>query len=189
MKSEELSLFLDCLNFLNYEAILLDDNKFDQWLQLLSDDFEYEVPVRYSSNEDVEKEFSSKEYLIKGGKDYFRATFERLKDSYGWAAKQRSRTRRYVTNVHISEVKKGDGEVIVNVRSNVLLIRTERDSPISLDAFSSEKGRSKSGRGKGNAKKKGYITGLCRCSHVQHILSNLSLYPFHFRVCPTISLT
>jgi len=95
----------------------------------LSDDFEYEVPVRYSSNEDVEKEFSSKEYLIKGGKDYFRATFERLKDSYGWAAKQRSRTRRYVTNVHISEVKKGDGEVIVNVRSNVLLIRTERDSP------------------------------------------------------------
>src|SRR4249919_1058691 len=39
------AVYLDVLHFLNVEAELLDDNRFDEWLELLTEDVTYRMPV------------------------------------------------------------------------------------------------------------------------------------------------
>ncbi|BBD72119.1 hypothetical protein HS1genome_0508 [Sulfodiicoccus acidiphilus] len=107
-------------NFLYAEASLLDEGRLEEWLDLLSEDLEYVIPVRvgHASGE----QFSGQAFLVNADKAYFKATVSRLRDEYGWASKQRSKTRRFVTNVVI--LKSGKE---MEVSSNLLLVRTEKD--------------------------------------------------------------
>jgi len=140
MINNNCDLYIKCSNFLYNEALLLDNHKFDEWLELLDDDLEYLVPVRTTKGDSIEEEVTNENFIIKASKDYFKVTISRLKDNYGWASKQHSRTRRNVSNIIINNAYSSGNSIHVELTNNLLLIRTERDEyhPYILSALRSD---------------------------------------------------
>lgn len=108
-------LWWELQSWLHREAELLDDGRFDEWLELLSDEISYQAPVRLTKE------------LGQGGENAYRATgnqyhfledrhtlglrVARLKTDFAWAEDPPSRTRRFVTNVRVREgvARRGGG--------------------------------------------------------------------------------
>jgi len=137
MIEDKFDLYIKCSGFLYNEALLLDSNKFDEWLELLDEDLEYAIPIRITQGESVEDEVVNDSFIMKGGKKYFMVHVKRLKHEYGWAAKQRSRTRRFISNILIKNIFTSNDSIYVELTNNLLLIRTEKDeySTIILSAL------------------------------------------------------
>lgn len=86
--------------FLNDEAGLLDEQRYEEWLALLTDDVVYQMPVRYTALDDAASEGRL------GSMDHFdedhyslRKRVERLAGRHAWTENPPSRTRRFVSNV------------------------------------------------------------------------------------------
>jgi 3-phenylpropionate/cinnamic acid dioxygenase small subunit len=117
--------------FLTFEANLLDEARFDEWLGLFTDDVQYRMPLRTTRSRAAGPGFED-------GTDYFCEDAEslamrvrRLQTDFAWAEDPPSRTRRFVTNIDV-EPATDDG---VGARSNVLVYRT-RGSDTTPDLFS-----------------------------------------------------
>lgn len=110
----------DIVGVLDYEAELLDECRFAEWLELLATDVRYCMPVRptVSKGPDISSidHFNEDRYGL--GK-----RVERLSGDHAWTEDPPSRTRRFVTNVRARSLV--DGEY--NVRSYVLLFRSRLD--------------------------------------------------------------
>ncbi len=94
--------------FLYREAALLDDRRFDEWLALMAGDIHYWMPIRRT----VTVENLRLEYANSDGMAYFdddrndlRMRVEKLKSNSAWSENPPSRTRHFVANVRILEVK------------------------------------------------------------------------------------
>lgn len=112
--------------FLKKEAELLDDRKFEEWLELLSDNVEYYVPVRSThgnTEADPDNEFIDLAH-VDDSKHRLEKRVERLDTEYAWAEQPPSRTRHFVSNVRVSEHEDGKFEV----KSNLLLYVTRGDA-------------------------------------------------------------
>ncbi|MGE5217969.1 MAG: aromatic-ring-hydroxylating dioxygenase subunit beta [Chloroflexota bacterium] len=115
--------------FLYYEAELLDDRKLREWLDLLTDDVRYWMPIRHNAFERPE---DPAEELSKPGEGYYfdddkktlRVRVERVYARNAWAEMPPSRTRHLVSNIRI---KKDDG-VEIEVHSNFLVYRTRMET-------------------------------------------------------------
>lgn len=109
--------------FLHAEAELLDEQRYVEWLDLLTDDVRYRMPVRVTAMqgqpgpERVMDHFDENRYTL--GK-----RVERLSGRHAWTEDPPSRTRRFVTNVRACA---GDGEGELAVRSYLLLFRSRLD--------------------------------------------------------------
>lgn len=116
-------------DFLYLEAELLDDRKLREWLELLTDDVRYWMPIRYNTSERPQK---IAEELSKPGEGYYfdddkqnlRLRVERVYSKSAWAELPPSRTRHLISNVR---VKKDNGAEI-EVYSNFLVYRTRMES-------------------------------------------------------------
>lgn len=109
-------------DFLIAEAALLDDRKFDEWLELFTDDLEYIVPVRTirrrGNGDDVDWE--SRHY--DDNKASMSLRVRRLTETdVAWAEDPPSFTRRMVTNFRYAP---GPGETELTVKTNLLLFRS-----------------------------------------------------------------
>jgi biphenyl 2,3-dioxygenase subunit beta len=124
-------------DFLYLEAELLDDRKLREWLDLLTDDVRYWMPIRHNPwerPEDVSGE------LAKPGDGYYfdddkRSLSIRVERAYAqnaWAEMPPSRTRHFISNVRI----KSDNGSELEVHSNFLVYRTrmETDKDIFVGA-------------------------------------------------------
>lgn len=128
-------IYYRCVKFLNREAELLDDRKFDEWLSLLDDGISYEAPVRLTRAKGEEKrEFSADSYYYIEDKNTLEHKAERLSMDAAWAENPPSRTRRLISNVRIQE----DTSNEVRVKSNLLLYRN-RGEPSSVDLLAAER--------------------------------------------------
>jgi ethylbenzene dioxygenase beta subunit len=127
MIKDKFDLYIKCSSFLYNEALLLDSNKFDEWLELLAEDLEYAIPIRITQGESVEDEVTNENFIMKAGKEYFKVLAKRLKHQYGWASKEHSRTRRHVSNILIKNIYTSNNSLYVELTNNLLLIRTEKD--------------------------------------------------------------
>lgn len=104
--SRSLETQLQVQEFLFHEAELLDRRQFRDWLDLLSDDFSYRVPVRHTVYwKSLEEEFDGP-----AGMHYFDETKEsmstrvyKLETNTAWAETPPSRVRRLITNVRVKE--------------------------------------------------------------------------------------
>src|SRR4029434_10417501 len=120
-------------DFLYLEAELLDDRKLREWLDLLTDDVRYWMPIRYNP---LDRPNEVSEELAKPGEGYYfdddkkslRIRVERVYSKNAWAEMPPSRTRHLISNVRI---KKDDG-VQFEVDSNFMVYRTrmEKDEDI-----------------------------------------------------------
>ena len=119
--------------FLAMETRLLDEQQFEDWLDLFTDDAIYRMPVRMnpwrsSSPEDgVTK--PGEMALFEETKETLTARVARLRTGVAWREVPASRTRHLITNI---EVEQRDGPSEVLARSNFLVYRTqlERDRDV-----------------------------------------------------------
>lgn len=125
---------LEVEQFLFQEAWLLDERKFEDWLQLFTDDAIYRMPIRRTvakgvagARIDVEEELGGEKELswFDDTKVTLLARVLRLRGGVAWAEDPPSRTRRLVTNVHVAPWQ-AEGELLV--RSYFLLHRTRHQT-------------------------------------------------------------
>jgi len=103
--------------FIYYEADLMDEHRYDEWLALWTDDALYWVP---SGRDDIDpkREIS----LIYDDRVRLQVRITRLKSGFAHAQEPKSRMRRVVSNIVTQEVENGD----VVVFSNFLLTELRR---------------------------------------------------------------
>ena len=117
-------------DFLYHEADLLDERRFEEWLELFTDDARYWMPVRdnrLSGPDDPARELEEPggNYYFDDTKETLRIRVERLYTGSAWAETPPSRTRHLVTNVRIK--RDTDGEVEVQASFIVYRTRLEHD--------------------------------------------------------------
>jgi 3-phenylpropionate/cinnamic acid dioxygenase small subunit len=126
--------------FLYREARLLDNRQFHEWLELLTDDLRYWMPIRtnrYPVNSKAisildgsryeESEVSSESdlALMDEDKDSLTRRIDRLDTGMAWAEDPPSRTRHIITNI---EVEAGDSQDELKVYSNFFMYRTRAET-------------------------------------------------------------
>ena len=107
-------------NFLFHEAALLDEWRLDEWLALLTDDARYRVP----SNDAPSGDPADTLFLIADDIDRLRGRVARLKDPHAHAEFPRSRTRRLVTNIRVSDTNSVSDTILVE--ANFVVYRFRR---------------------------------------------------------------
>ena len=91
--------------FLYAEAELLDERNFEEWLDLLTDDIRYWMPMRrkVKSNE-MEREFTREGQDINWfdeGKETLDRRVRQIRTGVHWAEEPLSRIRHFITNVQL----------------------------------------------------------------------------------------
>jgi 3-phenylpropionate/cinnamic acid dioxygenase small subunit len=124
----------DVEQFLYYEAALLNERRFDEWLQLLADDLRYYAPLRATrSSRDQDRALGGKDDIayFDDSKASMGLRVKRLKTGSAWAEEPPSRTRRYLTNIRIAAAAR-PGEY--EVASSFLLYRNRAERQTDLFA-------------------------------------------------------
>jgi 3-phenylpropionate/cinnamic acid dioxygenase small subunit len=116
-------------DFFYLEAELLDDRRLREWLDLLTDDIRYWMPIRYNTLErpdDLAEELSKpgEGYYFDDDKKSLRIRVERVYARNAWAEMPPSRTRHLISNIRI----KSDDGVEIAVHSNFIVYRTRMET-------------------------------------------------------------
>src|SRR5712691_3077115 len=119
MASHELQHEIE--QFLYSEARLLDQDDFDKWLELFTDDTKYWMPTR-ETRERGRDSARDKERLaiFEDDKNFLVMRVKRLHTGLAHAEQPPSRTRRFVSNIQITEER----EDSITVRSNILVFQS-----------------------------------------------------------------
>ena len=114
------------------EARLLDERRFDEWLQLFADDIHYWMPTRYNRlGREMDKEISARNELATFDEDKgsLRQRVFRLNTGMAWAEDPPSRTRHLVTNLWVRPTDEPDE---FDVQSYFLTYRNRGDTDWDL---------------------------------------------------------
>ncbi len=112
--------------FLYKEADLMDEGRWREWLQLLTDDVVYLMPVRVTEERGGGAGFATDMAYFHENRQTLELRIRRLETDYAWAEDPPSRTRHFVTNIRVFPAERSDE---VRARSNVLIYRTRGDVP------------------------------------------------------------
>lgn len=122
VKSDEHAAAVD---FLNYEAELLDDLAERQWLdECVSRDVIYQLPLRQTVERSRGNGVVEGMYHLNEDYGSLNSKVKRNETAYAWAEDPPSRVRHFVTNIR---VRHGDTEGSLAVRSNLLIYRTRQE--------------------------------------------------------------
>lgn len=135
--STDTELYMRVTQFLNHEAKLLNQRRFDEWIDVVTEDIKYVVPVRVSreAGDDV-NEFSDRSQHFNENYEELNERVVRFQKEYAWSENPPSRIRRFVTNIIPKETDDG-----IEVESSVLVYRSRRDKdePDILSAVRKDK--------------------------------------------------
>ena len=109
--------------FLALEAKLLDERRFDEWLDLLDDDILYEIPIRMARLS-FANETAGKGHFIYDTKARLKIRVDRLNCGDCWSESPPSRTVRVVGSMMIDPTDRAD---VIEVESALLLYRQRGD--------------------------------------------------------------
>lgn len=101
--TRKLLLHYEGEQFLAHEARLLDENRYEEWFDLLTRDVEYVVPIRIVVEGDSRPSFSKQAFHFKEDWASLRARIDRLNTGFAWAESPPTRTNRFVSNVVVEE--------------------------------------------------------------------------------------
>jgi dibenzofuran dioxygenase beta subunit len=112
-------------SFLYLEARLLDEGRYEEWLDLLADDVRYWIPTRETAAT-VEASVSGEHDLplIDDDKSFLKARIQRIRSGLAHAETPPSRTRRFLSNIEIGGG--GDGECDAGCNLLIYQTRLER---------------------------------------------------------------
>jgi 3-phenylpropionate/cinnamic acid dioxygenase small subunit len=120
--------------FLYREAELLDSNRLEEWLGILTEDVTYEMPVRVT-REGGNAQVSSEMSHFSEDRHSLELRVKRLNTNFGWAENPPSRTRRFISNIRVEETQNANE---VKAQSYFLLYRSRGDSS-EADLISGER--------------------------------------------------
>lgn len=118
----------DVEQFLYAEAALLDARRYRDWLELVTDDIEYWMPIRRTVTQaDIDQEFTrpGEVAFFDDDRSYLEMRVRKLEAGSAWSEDPPSRSRHFVSNVRILEVV-GD-EITLEASFHVRRTRLERD--------------------------------------------------------------
>jgi 3-phenylpropionate/cinnamic acid dioxygenase small subunit len=123
--------------FLYAEAELLDERRYDEWLDLLSEDLRYWMPMRRNVKyDDTTREFTREGEDISWfdeGKDTLVRRVRQIQTGIHWAEEPRSRITHMVSNVQLLEVVADvDEPREVSVKSRFLIYRNRVETETDL---------------------------------------------------------
>jgi len=107
--------------FLYREVRLLSERRYEEWLDLFSDDARYWMPARETIDGQPDALYGEGEMAyFDDDKEFLAARIERLRSSLAHAEQPPSRLRYFVSNVEVEELGGGD----INVRCNLLVYQS-----------------------------------------------------------------
>jgi len=124
------ALWYEINAFLTYEARLLDERRFEEWLELFTDDARYWIPVRGSggagpagtAGADRAKQLS----IMDDDKPMLEKRVARIRSGVAWAEEPPSVTIHMIANVDIGKVDEEQREV--EVRSAIFVYRSQLET-------------------------------------------------------------
>jgi 3-phenylpropionate/cinnamic acid dioxygenase small subunit len=120
------------VRFLHYEAELLDDKRYEEWLELLAPDIDYRIPTRTTRERgSTRNEFSERSFLMLEDYGSLRTRVRRFATAFAFAEDPPTRTRRIIGNIRSG---RADGANEYVVKSNFILVRTKSDHASQLIA-------------------------------------------------------
>lgn len=111
--------------FLVNESYVLDAQRYDDWLEMLTDDISYNVPVRVTTARSAGFDTSPGMAHFDDDKYSLSLRVDRFATEHAWTEDPPSRLRHYVTNVRTFET---GNENELFVQSAVLLFRSRGDN-------------------------------------------------------------
>jgi 3-phenylpropionate/cinnamic acid dioxygenase small subunit len=115
---ERLLLRDEIEQFLYNEASLLDERRFDEWLELLADDIHYHMPIRRNVKfGQLDRENSSSDFEISWfdeGKRTLTGRVRQILTGVHWCEEPYSRIRHIVSNVQVVGVRGDEADVKSN---------------------------------------------------------------------------
>ena len=135
MLETSVETYWEVYSFLMHEAEVLDERHEREWLEMLTDDVEYLMPVRVNRERGEGDGFSEEAFYFEETRGSLELRVRRFETEYAWAEDPPSRTRHFVTNVRVAP---GEEEDEVAVRSNLLLYRSRGSDP-RYDLISAER--------------------------------------------------
>jgi 3-phenylpropionate/cinnamic acid dioxygenase small subunit len=104
--STAMALRFEIEEFLNYEAELVDERKYDEWLALFADDLQYRVPIaRNLAAPSIAGEYLQGELDVSWfdeGKETLATRVAQIKTGVHWAEEPLSRTAHLITNIRVA---------------------------------------------------------------------------------------
>src|SRR4051812_32616200 len=88
-------------DFLGREAMLLDENRLQEWVDTLDPAIVYEIPVRQSEDRDGKNEFPQNAYRLRDDLPMIKKRLERIATGEAWAETPPTRTVRVVGSITI----------------------------------------------------------------------------------------
>ncbi len=111
-----MALWFECYQFLVHEAALLDDNRMEDWLGLLSEDISYEVPIRQTRHR-TEDPLQPDAWHMKEDIASMKMRISRLATKSAWGEDPPTRTRRLIGNLRTT----APDSTTINATSNILV--------------------------------------------------------------------
>lgn len=98
--------------FLHYEAHLLDGYKLLDWMELITPDIDYRMPIRnIIDNLDIDAAFSDRAFHMVEDYESLAARMVRFQSGLAWSEKPPSRVRRHVSNIRVDPPNGDDLQV------------------------------------------------------------------------------
>jgi 3-phenylpropionate/cinnamic acid dioxygenase small subunit len=111
--------------FLVYEASLLDEDRMAEWLDLLDEDFVYEIPLRVDrERKQGGNRFAPGSYRMRDSKGALQNRINRLNTGHAWVEELASRTCRLVGAAAVTTT---DRPSVVRAQSAVFIYRQRGD--------------------------------------------------------------
>ncbi|WP_209448850.1 aromatic-ring-hydroxylating dioxygenase subunit beta [Rhodococcus qingshengii] len=108
------------------EANLLDERRFEEWLDLLADDVRYRIPMAQNvSFSDMSSEYLDDDlavHWLDEGKETLTHRVRQIRTGVHWAEEPLSRTSHLVTNVLLEDGVTSD-DIEIRVKSHILSYR------------------------------------------------------------------
>jgi 3-phenylpropionate/cinnamic acid dioxygenase small subunit len=92
----------DIVSFAHFETHLLNEARYEEWLALLSDDFDYRMPQPQVRDDPRIRPYSDSALLAWESVHSLRLRFERIQSDYAWADRPPSFHRRHLTAVRVA---------------------------------------------------------------------------------------
>jgi 3-phenylpropionate/cinnamic acid dioxygenase small subunit len=130
----QLELEREVAEFFYREAELLDSNSLEEWLELLTEDINYEMPLRMT-RERGQPDISYQTGHFSEDRRSLQLRVKRLGTDFGWAENPPSRTRRFISNIRVENTSNPNE---VKTHSYFLLYRS-RGSSTEADLISGQR--------------------------------------------------
>ena len=120
------------LAFLVAESAALDEGRHAEWLDMLTDDFVYAIPVPQSREDPAMSSYGDGLYLAHESKSFLGMRFRRIASDFAWAERPTAFVRHFVSNLRILSADEERGGW--SVATNVLVAKSRLGDPVSLSS-------------------------------------------------------